>query len=323
MKKKTYVITGGAGFIGSSLARRLLERGDAVYILDDLSTGRYENIPGGAVFHNVDISDSGALFALVLPHKADYIYHLAAQSSGEASFEDPARDIDINYKGTYNILRLAQSKGCKRFIFSSSMSVYGDLPARHGPVREDFPCKPISYYGCNKLASESLIRAFTRGSDMDFTIFRLFSVYGPGQNLENMKQGMVSIYLSYLLKNSPIHVKGSIDRFRDFVYIDDVIDVFMQSEPRKETYGEVFNIGTSVKTTVKELLKIILRAYGKDDFDRWVNVKGNTAGDITGCIADIVKLEKKLGWKPKRGLEQGIAKMKEWAYRENIAAIRI
>lgn len=309
---KTYLITGGAGFIGSHLAGKLVARGDKVYVIDDLSTGIKTNIPPGAAFLNIDISDDLKLQALKIPERIHCIFHLAAQSSGEISFSDPIRDIEVNYKGTYNVLKLAQNKKCRRFIFSSSMSVYGEPGRRSSFVSENSPSCPASYYGCNKAASENLIRVFSRGAGIDYTIFRLFNVYGPGQNMRNMKQGMVSIYLAYLVNNAPVQVKGSLKRFRDFIYIDDVIETFLKSELSKQTYGEIFNLGTSRKTTVRELLSIILRTYGKTDFKKWIKVKGKTSGDIKGVVADIAKLKEKLGLVPKYGLKDGLARMKEW-----------
>lgn len=309
---RTIIITGGAGFIGSNLAKRFVARGDKVYVLDNLSIGFEENIPRGAFFYKSDISDIKELRALKLPNTADAIYHLAAQSSGEVSFDDPLKDIDINYKGTYNLLKLAEIKKCKRFIYASSMSVYGELGADNYKVSEFYPCNPVSYYGSNKFASERLIQIFTKKAKLKPTIFRLFSVYGPGQNMLNTKQGIVSIYLSYLLKNKPILVKGSLNRFRDLTYIDDVLNVFISCLNDKRCYGEIFNLGTGVKTTVKELLSVILKLYGKKDFDKWVRVKGNTPGDTMGCIADIKKLNSITGWTPKHGLKRGIGKMKSW-----------
>lgn len=308
---KAYIITGGAGFIGSHLARHLIERGNNVHILDNISTGLEANIPRGSTFHKVDVCDPKALSRLDLPNKVDCIYHLAAQSSGEASFDDPASDIDINYKATYNMLKVARSKRCKRFIYSSTMSVYGNVPIENGPVSEDYLCDPASYYGCNKLASEKLINIFCRANDMDYTVFRIFSAYGPGQNMMNMRQGMISIYISYLLRNVPIEVKGSLDRFRDCVYIDDIRDVLVKSEECRAAYGGVFNLGTSVRTTVRQMLTVILKTFGKDEFDKWVVVKGPTAGDTTGCVADIRKLRKALCWNTKYALQEGISLMKK------------
>ena len=309
---KTYIVTGGAGFIGSRLAKRLLEDGHRVYILDDLSTGFERNIPAEATFCKVDISDGGRLRDLGLPEKVDTLFHIAGQSSGEASFDDPPRDIDVNYKATYNMLELAERKGVERFIYASSMSVYGEIEQSERGVSEDHPALPISYYGCNKLASEKIIRVFTRRVNIKPTMLRFFSIYGPGQNMENLKQGIVSIYNSYLMKNKPIIVKGALNRFRDLTYIDDLTDLLIKCENCEDTFDQVLNVGTGIKTTVEDLLKAILKAFGKKDFEKWVKVEGNTPGDIMGCTANIVKLKRALNWEPQYRIEEGLLKMKLW-----------
>jgi len=308
----TYLITGGAGFIGSSLAEKILAKGDSVYIVDNLSTGFKDNTPVGVRFFSVDISNLDELLALDIREDIDCIYHLAAQSSGEASFDNPVRDMEINYKGTYNVLRLGQAKNCRRFIYASSMSVYGEVPMSHSPVKEDYPANPSSYYGCNKLASEKLIDVFTKNTDIEYTIFRPFSVYGPGQNMHNMKQGMLSIYISYLLRGLPVIVKGSLERFRDFIYIDDVVEALLKSENCAAAYGEIFNLGTGIKTTVRQLLEGILRIYNKNDFDKWVRVEGYTQGDTAGFVADMNKFYKIFDFKSQYRVEDGLLKMKEW-----------
>lgn len=312
---KTYIITGGAGFIGSSLARRLVNGKNKVYIIDDLSTGYECNIPAEAIFYKIDISEAEKLFDFKFPN-IDVIYHLAAQPSAEVSFDDPSRDIDVNYKATYNILNLARRFNCERFIYASSMSVYGDVEYSDSSVSENYPCAPVSYYGVNKLASEKIIKVFIQKTKIKETILRLFNVYGPGQNMANMRQGMVSIYLSYLMNDLPINVKGSLNRFRDFVYIEDVVDVLIACQDNKNTVGEIFNLGSGTKTTVEQLLKIILKVYGKRDFDKWVNVWGSTKGDIKGFVADINKLNKSLNWLPKYTLIEGIIGMKKWIEEE-------
>jgi UDP-glucose 4-epimerase len=309
---KTYIVTGGAGFIGSNLAGRLIREGGTVYILDDLSAGFLRNVPEKAVFRQVDISRLENLLKLDLPDKVDAVYHMAAQSSGEASFDDPIHDIEVNYLATYNILKLAELKQCKRFVFASSMSVYGEVDSASSPIDEQYPCNPVSYYGCNKLASEKLIRVFLRGKDMKPTIFRFFNVYGPGQNMKNMKQGMASIYMSYLMKDVPVVVKGSLDRFRDFIYVDDLLDVLVKSESCTATHDEIFNVGAGTKTTVLELLRAMLKAFHKDDFSRWVIVQGSTPGDIKGFTADVSKLKAALGWAPRYDIGRGIKEMKSW-----------
>ncbi len=309
---KTSVITGGAGFIGSNLAKRLIERGDTVYVLDDLSTGFLKNIPKEAIFNQVDVSDIRQLEGLKLPDKVGTVYHFAGQSSGEVSFDDPSRDIDCNYRSTYNMLMIAGLMNAERFIYSSSMSVYGDVDASVTMVSEGHDCNPVSYYGCNKLASEKMISVFTKHSRIKPTILRFFNVYGPGQNMKNMKQGMLSIYMSYLLNDVPVTVKGSLDRFRDFIYIDDLLDVVINCDESIETCYETFNLGTGRKTTIFELLRALLNVFGKDDFDKWVVVEGNTPGDVKGFVADITKLKGRIDWTPKYEIENGIKEMKKW-----------
>ena len=309
---KTYIVTGGAGFIGSNIVKRLISQGDKVYVLDDLLTGFEHNLDGKAIFYNVDISDYSKIEALDFGDKIDAVYHIAAQPSGEASFEDPARDIDVNFKATYNVLRLGELKKAKRFLYASSMSVYGEVSETCKNVSEDYECIPESYYGCNKLASEALINVFAKNNDIETTIFRLFNVYGPGQNMFNMKQGMVSIYMAFLLHDKPIHVKGSLDRFRDFIYVDDIVDAFLVSENNEKTYGGIFNLGTGVKATVKELVAAILKAYDKDDLKKWVYVEGTTRGDTKGCVSDMSKIKETIDWSPRFDIEKGIAEMKKW-----------
>lgn len=309
---KTYIVTGGAGFIGSNIARRLTEAGNRVIVLDDLSTGFERNVPTGAEFIRLDISDARAVADADLPETIDAIYHIAAQPSGEASFENPSRDCDINYKATLHMLELAKSRGAKRFLFASSMSVYGDVSEENYVVKEKDVPRPASYYGCHKLASENIIRIADAGSALDTTCFRLFNVYGYNQNMHNMKQGMVSIYMSYLLNDRPVHVKGDLDRFRDFIFVDDVVEAFIKSEEEPATFGGVYNLGTGIKTTVEELLKSMLKAYGKDDFAKWVYSEGFTAGDIKGCVADINAIKKVLDWQPRYTVAQGIQEMKVW-----------
>jgi len=309
---KTYIVTGGAGFIGSRLAKRLIEGGHRVYVLDDLSTGFERNIPAGATFCKLDISEYRQLRELKLPEKIDAMFHMAGQSSGEASFDDPRRDIDVNYKATYNMLELAAKKHVSRFIYASSMSVYGEIEQGDRGVSEEQPAHPISYYGCNKLASEELIRLFAHRVDIKPTVLRFFSIYGPGQNMRNLKQGIVSIYLSYVIQNKPIVVKGALNRFRDLTYIDDLTDILIKCEDCQKTFNLVLNVGSGIKTTVEDLLKAILKAFEKKTFDKWVKVEGNTPGDIMGCTADITKLKRAVNWEPQYRIEDGLLKMKLW-----------
>jgi UDP-glucose 4-epimerase len=307
----SYLVTGGAGFIGSNIAAKLIDRGDKVYIIDDLSSGFEHNIPSNAIFIKGDISDQGTMLNLPIREELTAVFHFAAQPSGERSFDNPYRDINVNLCGTYNTLMSAKKFGSRRFIFASSMSVYGDVPQESYIVSEDEVCQPTSYYGINKFTSEKVISIFSATEDIRATSFRIFNTYGPGQNMLNMKQGMASIYISYLINNKKIQVKGSLDRFRDFIFIDDVVDVFINSENDERTFGQVFNLGTGIKTTVKNLLELIMHTFEISNFDDWVYVQGCTKGDILGCVANTTKIEL-MGWKPQFDLETGLKQMRAW-----------
>lgn len=302
-----YLVTGGAGFIGAPLARLLRERGDRVWVLDNLSTGKESNIPAGCEFLRLDLAAPG--FTDRLPaERFDAVLHLAAQSSGEISHADPVRDFQTNLAGTVALLQWASTR-TPRFLYASSMAAYGqpDVTA----VDEETPLRPLSYYGLAKGTAEEYVRRFNR-PDFGTTSFRLFSVYGPGQNLDNLKQGMISIYLAYALKGDPIVVKGAGDRFRDFVYIDDVAAAWTAALNAPASHGAVLNIGTGVGTRVKDVLAQLLRALGKpaDHPIRW---EGPTPNDQFGLTAKIDKARRLLGWSPRVALAEGLERMARWA----------
>jgi len=303
------LVTGGAGFIGSHLCRRLLQEGWVVDVLDNLSTGFRGNIPEGAGFVFGDVSKDE--FLNLLPRDDyDAIFHLAAQSSGEISFEDPSYDLKTNCHSTLLLLSWSLQHGIRRFIYTSSMSVYGDQDSQ--PVKEEFTPKPKSFYGVGKLASESYVNIYSH-MGLETTSLRLFNVYGPGQNMENLKQGMVSIYMAYILKGQEIIVKGSPDRYRDFVYIDDVIECYMRCLAHPSAYGKTYNVGSGVKTTVRDLVRAELLAFGHDP-DRYpIRYESNTPGDTFGIYADITKIRNEVGWTAETSLEAGLSRMSQWA----------
>ncbi len=198
------LVTGGAGFIGSHLTNRLLQLGHEVVVVDNLSSGKLKNIPKEAHFCNADISSAEGIKKIPKrPYKA--ICHLAAQSSGEVSAENPLYDMQVNAGATLLLSKWCLEEKIPRFIYASSMVTYGDTPLPK--VQEDIICRPKSYYGVSKLTSENLLR-IAMDQKLNVTCFRMFSVYGPGQDLDNLKQGMVSIYLAYLLKKVAVPVNG-------------------------------------------------------------------------------------------------------------------
>lgn len=308
---KSYLVTGGAGFIGGALARALLSRGHRVVIIDNLSTGYRSNVPAEADFFEGDVQDA-SLYSKIPQIRYDAIYHIAGQSSGEISFDDPVYDLQTNTQSTLLLLKFAIKVGCSRLLYASTMAVYGTQP--DAPVSEAAPCVPKSFYGVGKMASEHYLRIH-ENQGIRSTALRLFNVYGPGQNLENLRQGMVSIYLAQALRTGSVLVKGGTDRYRDFVYIDDVVDAFLACEESPGSFGQVLNVCTGRRTTVGEVLAIMKKRLRNGDRLE-IRFEGATAGDLHGMYGSPLEIQKKTNWKPQVALEQGMDRMVDWAQEE-------
>jgi len=303
---KTYLVTGAAGFIGSAVARVLIAQGNRVITVDNLFTGFIKNVPKGVVLIKGNCQDY-KIIAELEKYSFDAILHIAGQSSGEISFDDPVYDLQTNTQSTLLLLMLARKTGCKKFVYASSMSVYGDQP--DAPVSEDALTLPKSFYAIGKLASENYLRIYQQYG-INSIALRLFNVYGIGQNMGNLRQGMVSIYLAQAIKNKHILAKGSPDRYRDFICIDDVVDAFLCALSSKQTLFKVYNVGTEVRTTVRGLINSIKKNL---PFDVTVEYKGFTPGDQFGVYADSSRIENELGFTAKTRLDDGIKKMNNWA----------
>jgi len=299
----TYLVTGVAGFIGSHVARQLTHLGCTVIGVDDLSASKRDNVPAGIEFICADLASSDALSSL--PGRVDAIAHLAGQSSGEMSFDDPVGDLNRNTVSTLNLLRYARESGAQRIVTASSMSVYGDVV--DAPTSESTVARPKSCYGIGKLAAEQYLHVFR--NEVPYTAMRMFNVYGPGQNLDNLRQGMVSIYVAMALRAGVVEVRGGLDRFRDFVHVDDVVAAWVAALCEKEPLNDVVNIATGVRTTVRDLLDIVVdRVPGTQ-----VREAAGTPGDQLGIYADISRARAELGWEPRIALRDGVAGFIEWA----------
>jgi len=296
-----YLVTGAAGFIGSAVARKLIQLGHKVTTIDNLSTGLMSNIPD-CTFIEGNTYDKSVINKL---GKFDAIIHIAGQSSGEVSYENPVYDLQTNTQSTVMLLDHAKRTGCDNFIYASSMSVYGDQVN----VNELTPVHPKSFYAVGKLASERYMELY--GSKA--TALRLFNVYGKGQNMSNLKQGMFSIFLAMAIKDKHIVVKGSKDRFRDFVHIDDVVDAFMKSLSRTTDGFEVYNISSGKSHTVESLVNIL---------DKYLNVTveyvDGTLGDQHGIYGNSNKAYSELNWKANTPFDDGAKEMIDWAIKESL-----
>jgi UDP-glucose 4-epimerase len=308
-----YLVTGGAGFIGSALTRALIREGHVVVVIDNLSTGFRENVPEGAHFIEGNVQDP-AVYERIPRNPYRAIYHIAGQSSGEISFDDPVYDLQTNTQSTLLLLTYARKTGCRRTLYASSMSVYGDQPDE--PVRESAPCRPKSFYGVGKLASEHYLRIY-KDFGIQSTALRLFNVYGPGQNMANLRQGMVSIFLAMALDTGRVHVKGSPERYRDFVYIDDVVRAFIECERNPASHGKIYNVAFGKRTMVGELLETMTRCLPKRPD---VEFRGSTPGDQMGIFADVGLVQEEVGFKARTPLAEGLAVMVDWALRRKQGA---
>jgi UDP-glucose 4-epimerase len=303
-----FLVTGGAGFIGSALARRLLAGGHGVVVVDNLSTGKRANVPADADLIVADLANPVTLDSI--PGGAyDAVVHLAAQSSGAIGQSNPYLDLQTNVASTLLLSRWCLAHDVPRFVYASSMTVYGQ--GNREPVDEMAACRPIGYYGASKLASESYLR-LAGDEGLRVTSLRLYNVYGRGQNLGNLYQGMASIYLAYLLKGVCVPVTGSFDRYRDFVHVDDVVAALMLTLQRPATPSPAYNIGTGRRTTVRELLRLLIGAMDLPS-DHPVEELAGSASDVFGSIANARRARDELGWTPRVALEDGLADMVAWA----------
>jgi len=297
------LITGVAGFIGSKVANRFLSEGIEVVGVDDLSSGFIDNVPSGVSFIQLDLSSKSEISKL--PSDCAAILHLAGQSSGEISFDNPVLDLNKNAVSTLNLIHHAQKTSIKQFLYASSMSVYG--PVDDSPIQESTLCGPISCYGVSKYTSEQYLKIYS--VQVPFTIMRMFNVYGPGQDMNNMRQGMVSIFLSQAIRDGNILAKGALNRFRDFIYIDDVVEAWYRATFNHQCINKTINIGTGVRTTVLDLINEIkkLASVGA------VEEVGSTPGDQTGIYADSSLMIEILGMSELTPLERGLDAFYQWA----------
>ena len=313
-----YIITGVAGFVGSAVARALLAEGHTIVGVDNLSSGRTETIPQGIEFIRAACHEPD-LYTTKIPKKPyDAILHIAGQNSGELSFADPVYDLQANTESTLHLLRFAREVGCKRFVYASSKAVYGDQPDE--PVQEEAKLQPRSCYGVAKMTSEHYLRLFEQFG-ISSTALRLFSVYGPGQDMV-IRQGMVSTFMTMVVQAGHIHIKGSPNRFRDFVYIDDVVEAFIQSLKRPQSGGMAINVAGSSRVYVGDLIEKLC-TLSKEPVT--IEYSGHTAGDVYGIHADIARAAKYLGYDPAVTFDDGLKRMYDWYNRElrdNHAAAR-
>ena len=297
-KYKNILITGGAGFIGFSLIKNLCKYQFNIFVIDNFSTGYNKDFPKNVLLFKGDCKNFST-FKKLKKYRFDYVVHLAGVSSVEASFDDPARDANSNIISTLNVLKFVKEKKIKNFIFASSMCVYGNS---NNKVTEKDKAFPISYYGISKLTSEEYIKFYVLPHTTK-VVLRLFNVYGPGSDKKSTKHGMVGIYLNQINKNNEVLVKGKLNRFRDFIFIEDVIFIIRKCMGIKNKRYNLFNVCTSKKTYIKDLIGKIFKLKNKNPK---IFVTNSTPGDQKGIYGNNQKIIKFLKIKKMTSLIVGL-----------------
>lgn len=299
----TCVITGGAGFIGSHLAAALVNAGWSVRILDNLDTGRRENlaeIADRVSLHIGDVRDPRVLEAVVTG--ADVVFHLAAMVSVPKSVVDPLTCHEICASGTLNVLLAARKANVRRVVYAGSSSAYGD--AGSGAIPETSLLQAISPYAAAKLAGEHYCTALATVSPLETVRLRFFNVFGPKQDPSSPYSGVISLFCTRLLAGQAPTIFGDGLQTRDFVYVQDVVNALRLAAERPGVSGQVFNIGTGKPTTVRQLADTIGHLLGSVIEPVFAPPR---AGDIRESLADIVAARTFLGYEPAVALEQGLA----------------
>ncbi|ETT50042.1 NAD-dependent epimerase/dehydratase [Paenibacillus sp. FSL R7-269] len=293
------VVTGGAGFIGSNIVDELIDLGHRVLIVDNLSTGKKENINKSADFSLIDIN-SLKLVELFTEFQPEIVIHHAAQVSVSKSLIDPLLDQELNIRGTINLLQACVNSKVKKIIYASSAAVYGT--PKYLPINEDHSTLPTSFYGISKFVPESYIKVFSELYGMDYTILRYANVYGPRQDHLG-EGGVVSIFINNVLEENSLSIFGDGLQTRDFIFVRDVVSANVAALS-KGSEG-LFNIGTNTRVSLKELVDIISEVTKKDIVCRNLEPK---IGDIKDSCLDNGKANLELQWMPEYSLEKGLRK---------------
>ena len=303
------LITGGAGFIGAHLTKKLENNKKNKILVVDLliNKGGISHLSSNNKFLKGDITDKKILKKIEI-WKPDIIYHLAAQSGSEGAYDDPKYDLMTNALGTFLLAQLATKIKCKKFIYTSTVAVYGSNTTT---IDEKAEIKSDSIYGVSKYAGELFLRQLLEKTNIKTYIFRVFNTYGPGENLNNLKKGMVSIFCSYVWKKKPILVKGSLKRFRNFTYIDDCADILANSlNNSKLKKFEILNLTSEKKITVKDLIKKILNVKNIKKYK--VKILKNTPGDSFGLHSSNKYLRRKFPTFQFTNINIGLKKYFKW-----------
>lgn len=303
--KPRSLVTGGAGFIGAHVAEHLVRAGHEVIVLDDLSGGFKENVPSGSKFVQGSILDVPLINDLFERHRFDYVYHLAAYAAEGLSHFIKRFNYNNNLIGSVNLINAAINYEVKRFVFTSSIAVYG---AGQTPMTEDLVPQPEDPYGIAKLAVEQELKVSHHMFGLDYIIFRPHNVYGELQNIADRYRNVVGIFMNQLLKGEAMTVFGDGEQQRAFTHINDVAPIIAKSVDFPAARNQIFNVGADVPFTVNRLAQVIAGALGVEPKVKHLPPRN----EVTLAFSDHSKAQRVFGDAPKTTLEDGIGRMAKW-----------
>lgn len=307
MQKKRVLVTGGAGFIGSHLVDYLVKKGHAVTSIDDLSGGYRENINKNCSFIKLDLRDLQKTKREVLKARPDIIYHLAADATEGRSQFTPIECTGRNYQSTLNLLVSAINNNVRRFVFTSSMAVYG---AQKAPFSEAMPTLPEDIYGISKASSEKSIEILSKVHGMEYSIIRPHNVYGPRQNMADPYRNVIAIFMNRILQAKPIYIYGDGNQKRAFSYVTDMIPALAEAGTLRSANGEIFNLGSDTPFTINDLVKTLSEVSGKKiEIER---IKSRPQ-EVKFAYCKHDKAKRILKFSDKTKLSQGLSEMWKWA----------
>lgn len=306
LQDRRILVTGGAGFVGSNLVKRLVREQARVTVLDDLFTGRVENLPAeGFEFVKGSVCDPALVEQLVASH--DLIFHLAARNI-VVSTKNPREDFETNIGGTLNVLLAARAVGGRRIVYTSSTSVYGN--PRYLPMNEDDPLSLLTPYAVSKLAGENYCMAFYESYGLHTTAVRYSNIFGPGQDPANPYCGVVAKFLESLMAGRAPVIHGDGNQTRDFTFVDDAVEATLLAGTSDRALGEVFNVGSGVETRVNELAALLIRLIGASVTP--AHTDRRDIDNIRRRVVNIEKTRRTLRWIPEVTLDEGLRRTVEW-----------
>ena len=301
-----FLVTGGAGFIGSHLAAELLVRGHRVRVVDNLATGLLSNVPSGAEFVLGDLTDPDV--AAEVTQGCDVVVHQAAIASVPQSISEPRPSHEANIDATFNVLIAARDAGVRRVVYAASSSAYGDSPVL--PKVEDMAVDPLSPYALQKFVGEEYCRLFTRIYGLETVAIRYFNVFGPRQHPSSPYSGVLSLFIKCALSGTAPTIFGDGEQTRDFTFVDDVVDGVLRAVDAPGAAGEVINVATGVSVSLNRAWATLESILGRLQSPVFAAAR---AGDVYASEADISKAERLLGFHPRVAFDEGLRRTVDWA----------